>query len=159
MLRVDDYAKIRLAHRDGMSIRDIARTFRHSRDTVRQALSRAEPKPYTRAKPPPAPVCGAFHPLIDAILAADESAPPKQRHTAMQVFRRLQGEHAYKGGYDQVRRYIQHHRRRRRETFIPLAHDPGQRLDADFAHVYVDLPEGRRQIPVLITAWSFSNYP
>lgn len=159
MLRVDDYAKIRLAHRDGMSIRDIARTFQHSRDTVRQALSRAEPTPYTRTKPPPAPICGAFHPLIDAILDADASAPPKQRHTAMQVFRRLRREHAYTGGYDQVRRYIQRRHRRHRETFIPLAHDPGQRLEADFGHIYVDLPEGRVQVPVLVTAWSFSNYP
>jgi hypothetical protein len=32
------------------------------------------------------------------------------------------------------------------------------RLEADFGHVHVDFPEGRRQIPVLITAWSYSNY-
>ncbi len=159
MLTVDDYAEIRLAHRDGMSIRDIARTFHHSRVKVREALGMAEPQPYTRSKPPPAPVSGAFHAHIDAILAADESAPPKQRHTAMQVFRRLKNEHHYGGGYDQVRRYIQRHRRRHRETFIPLAHDPGQRLEADFGHVYLDLPEGRRQVPVLVTAWSYSNYP
>lgn len=159
MLTVDDYAKIRLAHRDGMSIRDIARTFRHSRVKVREALEQPEPTPYTRTKPPPAPICGAFHPLIDAILVADESAPPKQRHTAMQVFRRLRKEHDYQGGYDQVRRYIQRRRRRHRETFIPLAHDPGQRLEADFGHIHLDLPEGRVQVPVLITAWSFSNYP
>ena len=31
MLTVDDYAKMRLAYRDGMSIREIARTFHHSR--------------------------------------------------------------------------------------------------------------------------------
>ena len=31
MLKVDDYATIRLAYRDGMSIRQIASTFRHSR--------------------------------------------------------------------------------------------------------------------------------
>jgi transposase len=159
MLTVDDYAKIRLAHRDGMSIRDIARTFRRSRVKVREALGQPEPTPYTRTKPPPAPVSGAFHPLIDAILVADESAPPKQRHTAMQVFRRLQREHTYRGGYDQVRRYIQRRRRNCRETFIPLAHDAGQRLEADFGHIYVDLPEGRRQVPVLVAAWSFSNYP
>jgi transposase len=159
MLTVDDYAKIRLAHGDGMSIRDIARTFHHSRDTVRQALGQAEPKPYTRSKPHPAPICGAFHALIDAILTEDESAPPKQRHTAMQVFRRLKKDHDYKGGYDQVRRYIQRRRRRHKETFIPLAHDPGLRLEADFGHIHIDLPEGRRQVPVLVTAWSYSNYP
>jgi transposase len=159
MLTVDDYAKIRLARRDGMSIREIARTFGHSRRKVREVLANAQPKPYTRAKAPPAPVLGAFHPAIDAVLAADEDAPPKQRHTAMQLYRRLRDEHGYTGGYDQVRRYVGKHRRDRRETFIPLAHDAGQRLECDFGHIHVDLPDGRRPVPVLIAAWAYSNYP
>src|SRR5947207_2704791 len=135
MLTVDQYGNLRRAHRDGMSIRDIARTFHHSRRKVRQILAEAQPRPYTRTQPPPAPVLGAYHGAIDAILAADESAPPKQRHTAMQVYRRLRDEHGYQGGYDQVRRYVGQHRRDRRETFIPLAHDPGQRLECDFGHI------------------------
>src|SRR6516162_5386496 len=101
MLTVDDYAKIRLAHRDGMSIRAIARTFGHSRRKVREVLACPEPKPYSRSKSPPAPVLGGFHALIDAILADDEQAPPKQRHAAMQIFRRLCDERDYRGGYDQ----------------------------------------------------------
>jgi len=158
MLTVDHYGKIRRAHRDGMSIRDIARTFHHSRRKIRQILQEPQPQPYTRAKPAPAPVLGSFHAVIDAILTADEDAPPKQRHTAMQVYRRLRAEHDYGGGYDQVRRYVGRHRRDRRETFIPLAHDPGQRLEADFGHIHVDFPDGRRLVPVLIAAWSFSDY-
>ena len=158
MLTVDDYARIRLAHRDGMSIRQIASTFHHSRRKVREVLAQPQPTPYTRTQPPPAPVLGAFHQAIDAILAADADAPPKQRHTAMQVFRRLRDEHAYPGGYDQVRRYVGKHRRSRKETFIPLAHDPGVRLEADFGHIHVDFPEGRRLVPVLINAWAYSNY-
>ena len=159
MLTVDDYAKIRLAHRDGMSIRAIARTFGHSRHKVREILACAQPKPYTRRKPPPAPVLGTFHALIDALLADDEQAPPKQRHTAMQLFRRLRDEYGYAGGYDQVRRYVGKRRRDRRETFIPLAHDAGQRLECDFGHIQVDFPDGRRPVPVLIAVWAYSNYP
>jgi transposase len=159
MLTVEDYGKIRRAFRDGMSIRDIARTFGHSRRKIRAVLREAQPKPYTRSKPPPAPVLGPFHAIIDAILADDEQAPRKQRHTAMQVFRRLRQEHAYPGGYDQVRRYIGSRRRDHQETFIPLAHDPGQRLEADFGHIHVDFPEGRRPVAVLVCAWSYSNYP
>ena len=157
MRTVDDYAKIRLAHRDGMSIREIARTFGYSRRKVRAVLASPQPQPYTRSKPPPAPVLGPFHAAIDAILAEDEQAPPKQRHTAMQVFRRLGAEHGYQGGYDQVRRYIGRVRRNHHETFIPLAHDPGQRLEADFGHIHVDFPDGRRLVPVLIAAWAYSN--
>ena len=159
MLTVDQYGDIRRAHRDGMSIREIARTFHHSRRKVRQIVAEAQPQPYTRAQPPSAPVLGAFHAAIDAILAGDELAPPKQRHTAMQVFRRLRDEHGYTGGYDQVRRYVGQHQRDGRETFIPLAHDPGQRLECDFGHIHVDFPDGRRPLPVLVAVWSYSNYP
>ena len=128
MLTVDDYTRIRIAHRDGMSIRAIARTFEHSRRKVREILANAQPAGYARAKPKPAPVLGSFHAVIDSVLAGDENAPPKQRHTAMQLYRRLRDEYRYGGSYDQVRRYVATHRRDRRETYIPLAHDPGQRL-------------------------------
>lgn len=159
MLTVEDYGEIRRAHRDGMSIRAIARTLRHSRRKVREALQQPEPKPYTRSKLPPAPKLGPYHATIDAILRDDQSAPPKQRHTAMQVYRRLVSEHGYRGGYDTVRRYIKKTRTHRRETFIPLRHDPGQRQEADFGHAYADFPDGRRQVPVLIVTWSHSYAP
>jgi transposase len=158
MLTVDDYAKIRVAHRDGMSIREIARTFSHSRRKVREILANPQPKPYTRAKPKPAPVLGSLHVVIDAVLADDENAPPKQRHTAMQLYRRLRDEYHYAGGYDQVRRYVGKQRGNHRETFIPLAHEAGQRLECDFGHIHVDFPDGRRLVPVLIAAWAYSNY-
>ena len=124
MLTVEDYGVIRRAHRDGMSIRAIARTFHHSRRKVRDALASPEPEPYSRTKEAQAPKLGPFKPIIDQILADDEQAPVKQRHTAMQVFRRLRDEQGYAGGYDQVRRYISGHRQRHEVTFIPLSHDP-----------------------------------
>jgi transposase len=92
-------------------------------------------------------------------LVDDETAPPKQRHTAAQVFRRLRDEHGYRGGYAQVQRYVRKHRRRHKETFIPLGHLPGQRLEADFGHIHVDFPEGRRLVPFLVAAWAYSNAP
>ena len=98
MLTVDDYGRIRRAHRDGMSIRAIARTLHHSRRKIREVLACPEPRPYTRTKDPPAPKFGPLHPVIDEILKADEKAPPKQRHTAAQIFRRLRSEHRYVGG-------------------------------------------------------------
>jgi len=88
MLTVFQYGDIRRAHRDGMSIREIARTFHHSRKTVRQVLAEAEPRPYTRTQPTHAPVLGAFHGIIDAILADDENAPPKRDRCNRRVLRR-----------------------------------------------------------------------
>ena len=87
MLTVQDYRKIRVAHSDGMSIREIARKFHHSRRKVREVLKNPEPHPYTRQKEPPAPVLGAFKPIIRQILTDDEQAPRKQRHTAAKIYR------------------------------------------------------------------------
>lgn len=157
MLTVDDYGAIRRACRDGKSIRQIAREFGLSRITVRKALK--QPVPLAKVRDRPAPRLGPFQAAIDQILADDESAPPKQRHTAAQVYRRLRDESGYLGGYAQVQRYVRRHRRRHQETFIPLAHPPGQRLEADFGHIHVDFPDGRRLVPFLVATWAYSNAP
>jgi hypothetical protein len=99
-------------------------------------------------------VLGPFHATIDQILADDEDAPPKQRHTTAQSYRRLRDESGYRGVYAQVQRYVRAHRRRERETFIPLGHLPGQRLEADFGHIHVGFPEGRRLVPFLVATWA-----
>jgi len=157
VLTVDDYGAIRRARRDGKSIRRIAREFDHSRNTVRNILKHPEPGPATRDRP--APLLGPVLAVIDQVLRDDEDAPPKQRHTAAQLFRRLRDEHGYLGGYAQVRRYVHKYRRRHQETFIPLGHLPGRRLEADFGHIHVDFPDGRRLVPFLVTAWAYSNAP
>jgi transposase len=159
MRTVDDFARIRQLHRDGLSARQIAKRLGVGRDTVRKALSNPEPKPYTLSAARPAPVFGAFREIVDAILAADESAPRKQRHTATRIYRRLVAEYGYTGSYDPIRRHLKLRRLSRRETFIPLDHPPGHRAEADFGHVHVDFPDGRRQVPVLVVTWSYSNCP
>jgi transposase len=159
VLTVDDYGAIRRARRDGKSIRQIAGEFGHSRNTIRKILKRAEPNPLPSTRDRFAPLLGPVEAVIDRILIDDETAPPKQRHTAAQIFRRLRDEHDYRGGYAQVQRYLRKHRRRHQETFIPLGHLPGQRLEADFGHIHVDFPDGRRLVPFLVTAWAYSNAP
>lgn len=157
MLTVDQYARIRQRRREGQTIRQIAEELNHSSKTILKALAVPEPVPTVATRP--APVFGPFQAIVDAIITADEAAPRKQRHTAQQVFRRLVAEHDYRGGYDQVRRYLQRRRRDRRETFIPLDHPPGHRVEADFGHIHVDFPDSRRLIPVLLVTWSYSNAP
>jgi len=159
MLTVDHFARIREARRDGQTIRAIADEFGHSSKTVLKALADSEPQPYTLSQPRPAPVFGAFRSVVDAILAGDETAPRKQRHTAAQIYRRLRTEYGYTGGYDQIRRYLKDRRLQQRETFIPLDHPPGHRAEADFGHIHADFPDGRRLVPVLLVTWSYSNCP
>jgi transposase len=159
VLTVDDYGAIRRARRDEMPIRQIAREFGRARNTVRKVLKNPEPNPIPSPRNRFAPRLGPVQAIIDQILRDDEDAPPKQRHTAMQMFRRLRDEHDYSGGYAQVQRYVLRHRRRHKETFIPLGHLPGRRLEADFGHIHVDFPDGRRLIPILVTTWAYSNAP
>ncbi len=159
MVTVDDYGAIRRARRDGLSIRQIARQYGHSRKTVRHALVHADPHPEPLTRNRPAPRLGPFQSIIDQILIDDETAPPKQRHTAAQIFRRIRDEHGYRGVYVQVQRYVRKRRSRYQETFIPLGHLPGQRLEADFGHIHVDFPGGRRLVPFLVMAWAYSNAP
>ncbi len=158
---MDDYGRIRRAHRDGMSIREMARRFHHSRHKIRKIVygERAEPGRYARRERQTAPKLGLFHDRILEILKQDESAPPKQRHTAMRIFERLRDDENYVGGYDAVRRFVKKHRESKQETFIPLDHAAGQRIEADFGEISVDFPEGRRKVNVLILVWSYSNAP
>jgi hypothetical protein len=74
-----------------------------------------------RSKAPERPKLGLLVPLIDAILEADKTAPPKQRHTAKRIFERLRIEHGYAGGYTVVKDYVRIARARSREVFVPLA--------------------------------------
>ena len=93
MLTVEDYGRIRRAHRDGMSIREIARKFRHSRYKVREVLQGSgEPQKYSRRETQSFPKLALVLDRILEILTADESEPPKQRHTAMRLFERLRDE-------------------------------------------------------------------
>ncbi len=159
MLTVDRIAQIRQLHRDGLSVRQIARQLGHSHQTILKALNHPEPVPYTRSAPRAAPAFDPVRPLVDAILAADETAPRKQRHTASQIDRRLVAEYAYTGSYGLIQRYLKERRLDRRDTFVPLDHRPGHRCEADFGHIPVDFPDGRRLVPVRVRPWSDSNAP
>ncbi len=159
MLTVDQFARIRQLRRDGLTIRQIVTQLNHSPKTVLKALANPEPVRATPATARVAPVFGPFRAIVEAILVADEAAPRKQRHTGTQIYRRLVTEHGYPGSYDPIRRYLKQRRTDRRETFIPLDHRPGVRAEADFGHIQVDFPDGRRAVPVLVVTWSYSNAP
>jgi transposase len=159
MLSVHHYLAIRLAHQKEESKRSIARRLHHSQLTVAKVIASetGRPEPYNRKTPRVFPKLGPFIGRIEAILAEDESAPPKQRHTAMQLYRRLVSEDGYRGKYDQVRRYVKKQRRERRETLVPLNHAAGERIECDFGEIAADYPDGRRVKDVLIVTWSFSH--
>lgn len=134
MYAVEVYARVRqLVFIDGLSRREVASRLGLSRDVVNKMCRFSVPPGYVRTKPVPRPVLGPLLSVIDAILEADATAPPKQRHTAKRIFDRLRDEHGFAGGYTTVKDYVRQARVRRRELFVPLAHPPG--------HAQVDFGE------------------
>jgi len=146
-LRVELFARIRRDARvEGLSIRELSRRHRVSRETVRAALAQAEPSP--RKVPVRVAVrLEAFKPAIDAMLVEDTTAPRKQRHTARRILARLADEHgAVELSYSTVRDYVRRRRPeidakvgRHLEVFVPQEHTPGAEAEVDFGEVWVML--------------------
>src|SRR4029077_3463014 len=134
MFAVETYAAVRrFVFVEGRSQREAARVFGLSRETIAKMCRYSAPPGYVRSKDPERPKLGPLISLIDAILEADKTAPPKQRHTAKRIFERLRIEHGFAGGYTVVKDYVRLARTKSREVFIPLAHPPG--------HAQVDFGE------------------
>ena len=160
MLTVDHYGRIRGAYRDGMSICEIARRFHHSRRKVREfsrgTVSRSripERKDQHYRK------LGEYRWLRSTRFSRQTSKRRRSnatRRCGSSSGCKPRGIRAATTRCDVTWRK---RRKRQRETFIPLIHDPGQRVEADFGQIYVDFPEGRRAVSVLILVWSHSNYP
>ena len=138
MLKMVDVEYIKKRQQDGWSIRKIARQLEVSRQTVRKILaSPAEPPQYRQQRPRPAPVMGPYLDLVAAWLAADETAPRKQRHTAKRVFDRLVTEYGFAGSEVTVRRAVRTLRGRQSEVFVPLEAVPGKVAQADFGQASI----------------------
>jgi transposase len=90
MTKVADIERIRWAHfREGVSVRELARSFHKSRKTIRRALADPGPWTYREARPRGKPVMDAVVPIILRWLEEDQTRPRKQRHTAKRVWERL----------------------------------------------------------------------
>jgi len=132
MFSVELYGRVRHACQiEGLSQREVARRFGLHRNTVRKMLAFSVPPGYRRSKPPACPKLDPVTPVIAAILEADRSAPPKQRHTAKRIYERLRAEHGFEGSYTTVKDYVRARRVREQEMFVPLIHPPGH-AQADF---------------------------
>jgi transposase len=143
MLIVETIRKIRCAyHRDGKSIRQIARDFNLSRNTVKRVL-RGEVTEFTyeRTAQPMAKL-GPYEDSLLARLAADGERARREQRTAMALFMELQLE-GFDGGYDSVRRYVQKWRgntsAQQAVAYIPQSFDPGEAYQFDWSHELVEL--------------------
>ena len=159
MKQVEEYRKVRRMHLEqGMSIREIRRRTGLDRRTIRKMIIQGAPAKYRRTRIH-RPRLDRVIPIIDQILKQDRGAPRKQRHTAKRIWERLVEEHAYSGGYTQVRTYVGQARIRLRESFVPLAFDPGTaQVDWGEARVVDHGVRCKVQLFVMTLPWSGARF-
>ncbi|GJD58423.1 hypothetical protein MTDSW087_02419 [Methylobacterium dankookense] len=146
MFAVEVYTAVRqFVFIDGNSRREAARVFGLSRETIAKMCRFSLPPGYTRTKPVAKPKLGPLLPVIAAILEADRRAPVKQHHTAKRIFERLRDEHGYAGGYTVVKDHVRVCRAQGRETFVPLAHPPGD-AQVDFGEAVATIGGVQRKV-------------
>src|SRR5262249_37711445 len=146
MKGVELYARVRFAVQiEGVSQREAARRSGIDPRTVAKMLAFSVPQGYRRRRPPARPKLDPFIGIIEAILAADEGRPKKQRHTAKRIFERLRDEHGYRGGVPIVRDYVGVRRLQHRELFVPLRQEPGHG-QVDFGEALAEIAGVERKI-------------
>jgi len=160
--RVEQFEQIRRDRdREGLSIRALAARHGVHRRTVKQAL--ASPVPPAKRPPVsrPAPKLGPYRAVIDEWLLADRAAPPKQRHTARRIWRRLVDEHGADVAEVTVRQYV---RARKRElggpvgeVFVPQVHAPGVEGEVDWGEALVVLGGVSVKVHLFVMRASFSG--
>jgi len=82
---------------EGASKRSIRRDYNIGSAALEKILANSEPPGYRQSAARPKPRLGQFLGVIDEILEADKTAPPKQRHTARRIYERLRDEYGYTG--------------------------------------------------------------
>ena len=107
------------------SKRSIHRDYGIGHQALTKILANAEPPGYQMAEIRRKPVLGPHLATIEQILADDNEAPPKQRHTARRIFDRLRDEYGYTGCYSQVQTAVKNAKAHSKEAFVPLSHPPG----------------------------------
>ncbi len=160
MLRMVDVEFIKLRARDGWSIRAISRRSGWSRQAIRKALAApAAPPRYELSAPRPSPVMGPYLGIVRQWLADDESAPPKQRHTARRIYDRLVSEHGFTGAEVTVRQAVARLRGAHHEAFVPLEAPFGRIAQADFGSAVVTLAGVRTEVALFCLRAKASKVP
>ncbi len=143
MLIVETIRKVRLAyHRDKKPIREIARDFKLSKNTVKKIIrSGATELAYVRQEQP-RPKLAPFQERLSECLAEDRVKPSRDQRTVLVLFEQLQRE-GFAGGYDSIRRFASQWQEKEKvaqaKAFIPLTFDPGEAFQFDWSHEHVEL--------------------
>jgi len=140
MIDEDVWHSMRVLHfRQGKSKKWIAEEFGLSRNTVAKYLEHPEPPEYRIRQARARPVASKWEEHVRLILAEDQDAPRKQKHTAKRIFDRLVSEQGYDGSERTIRALVASLRSNASSrAFVPLVFAPGKDAQVDFGESYVD---------------------
>jgi transposase len=141
---------------EGMSRRAACREYEIHWKTLTKILAHPEPPGYRRTAPRRPSILEPLLPVVHQILQDDRRAPPKQRHTAARIYRRLRDEHGYKGGLTVVKDAVRAWRQRSAEVFVPLSHRPGE-AQVDFGEAQVTLDGRPAKVAVFVMTLPYSD--
>ena len=141
---------------EGASKRSIIRDYGLGGRTLKKILTNPEPPGYRGADRRPKLKLAEFLPVIDEILEADKTAPPKQRHTGRRIFERLRDEYGYGGGITQVQEAVARARLHQKEVYVPLSHPPG-RAQFDFGHAVVRIAGVETKVALAVMTMPYSD--
>jgi len=133
-MTVETVLKVRLARRDGQSVRGIAKKYRLSRNTVRKYLRGDEVEPRYQRQQQVKPKLGPFLAELEQLLAEDLERPVRERRNALMLFEELQ-RRGYQGAYNSVCRHAKAWKAERRaisDVFIPLRFEPAEAFQFDW---------------------------
>jgi transposase len=141
---------------EGASKRSIHRDYGIGHQALAKILANAEPPGYQMKGIRRQPVLGPHLATIEAILADDKAAPPKQRHTARRIFDRLRDEYGYTGCYSQVQTAVKNAKAYSKEAFVPLSHPPGH-AQFDFGEATVVIAGERTKAALGVITLPYSD--
>src|SRR5476649_1063091 len=163
MIGVDIIGQIRRAYFERRRpIKEIVRTLRVSRATVRKVIRGQETEFKYERDVQPAPKLGEWVEVLTGILEKEGKLPRRERRSAQRLFEELRGR-GYDGAHDSVHRFVKvwrdEHARAPVQAFIPLSFDPGEAYQFDWSHDAIELAG----LPVTVKAahmrLSFSRMP
>ena len=154
--------RVRLAgKREGQSVREIAKKYHLSRNTVRKYLRDRETESRYRRRQEAKPKLGSFVAQLEQLLSEDAKQPKRERRTALVLFEELQ-RCGYQGAYDSVRRQVKEWKAERRaisDVFIPLSFEPGEAFQFDWSEETLLLGGNSTKVSIAHLRLCYSRLP
>jgi transposase len=151
VLTYDTWTQIRALHRQGHSIRQIARGLNLARNTVRQALRSEAPPQYGPRSLRPS--------VVDPYRGYLKERAPAVGYNAWRLYLELQAR-GYPGKYEVVKRAVRPLRAAWQQAALATVRfetPPGWQWQADWSSAWVDVATGSRRLQVFTMVSSYSR--